>query len=205
MIGAIADSENGVHSGAVYVYFLDDEKWHLHSKLKPKDLRPEDFFGSSISISGQYALVGAGGPHTQKDSQPGAAYVYKYDGKEWNQQVKLVGSFSKKGNHFGHPVKIRGNHIIVGAPGDSRNGYNSGAAYVFENIDDFWKELSILYASDASVMDVFGYSVSITENYAVVGAHWEDERGWNAGAVYVFRNQEAAWNEEAKLTAKHGS
>ena len=68
----------------------------------------------------------------------------------------------------------------------------------------FLTEAKKLTASDAQPGDLFGVSVAVNGDTAVVGAHFEDAAGTNAGAAYVFqRNQGGAdnWCEVKKLTA----
>ena len=48
-------------------------------------------------------------------------------------------------------------------------------------------ELQKLLASDAKAGDVFGQSVAIIGDTAVVGAPFEDAGGSTAGAAYVFQ------------------
>ena len=65
-------------------------------------------------------------------------------------------------------------------------------------------EVKKLLASDAQAGDVFGYSVAVSGDTAVVGAMWEDAGGADAGAAYVFQRDEGGagdWGEVTKLTA----
>ena len=58
-----------------------------------------------------------------------------------------------------------------------------------------------LTASDAASYDYFGYSVAISGNLAIVGAHRDDDTSNGSGSAYVFRREGANWVEEVKLTA----
>ena len=65
-----------------------------------------------------------------------------------------------------------------------------------------------IVASDGSEEDSFGKSVAISGDYAIVGAYWDDDNGFNSGAAYIFyRHQGGAnnWGEVAKLTAGDGA
>jgi hypothetical protein len=87
-------------------------------------------------------------------------------------------------------VSISGDYAIVGAYAeDAAGAINTGAAYIFyrnEDGNDNWGEVTKLTASDAEAHDNFGYSVSISGYYAIVGARYEDAGGTNAGAAYLF-------------------
>jgi hypothetical protein len=121
--------------------------------------------------------------------------------------LKLVASDTADNTSFGMSVAVDGDLAIVGAPGDDVNGSNSGAAYIFSRDLgglDGWGQLKKLVASDADIDDIFGVSVDISGDYAVVGAAAEDGAGTDRGAAYVFyRNQGGpdAWGQVKKLTA----
>ena len=70
-----------------------------------------------------------------------------------------------------------------------------------------FNEIKKLLASDAEAFDIFGVSVAVSGNTAVVAASREGTGGFEAGAVYVFeRNKGGAdnWGEVKKLTASDG-
>ncbi len=63
--------------------------------------------------------------------------------------------------------------------------------------------------ADGAMYDWFGYSVSVSGDILVVGAHQATVSGnWKQGAAYVFtRNQGGAdaWGQVARLTAADGA
>ena len=75
---------------------------------------------------------------------------------------------------------------FIGAIGDDDNAYNSGSAYVFERSGNTWHQVAKLTATDGDNQDLFGLSVSISSGYAIVGAPFNDEDGYNFGAAYIF-------------------
>ncbi|MCX6571294.1 MAG: FG-GAP repeat protein [Candidatus Aminicenantes bacterium] len=121
--------------------------------------------------------------------------------------LKLVASDTADNTSFGMSGDVDGDLAIVGAPGDDVNGTNSGAAYIFSRDLgglDGWGQIKKLVASDAAADDLFGVSVDISGDYAVVGAVAEDGAGTGRGAAYIFyRNQGGAdnWGQVKKLTA----
>ena len=58
-----------------------------------------------------------------------------------------------------------------------------------------------LTASDASASDLFGRSVSISGDCAIVGANGDDDAGDGSGSAYIFVRIGSVWAEQAKLTA----
>jgi hypothetical protein len=179
-------------------------------KLTASDAEDDDFFGWSVSISGDFAIVGAwdeDGAGTDR----GAAYVFyrNHGGTDtWGEVTKFTASDAEDGDYFGGSVSISGDYAIVGAAFEDGAGADRGAAYVFNQNQggtDMWGQVAKLTASDAGDGDWFGHSVSISGDYAIVGA-WREDGVTNAdrGAAYVFyRNQGGtdSWGQVAKLTA----
>ena len=56
-------------------------------------------------------------------------------------------------------------------------------------------------AGDPDTDDLFGYSVSISGDYAVAGAYANNDAGGNSGSVYAFNLSSGSWSQQAKLTA----
>ena len=98
-------------------------------------------------------------------------------------------------------MTISGDTAVVGAILDDDNGSASGSAYVFTRTGTTWTEEAKLTASDAAFDDVFGESVTVSGDTAVVGAPGDDDAGTNSGSAYVFTRGGSTWTQQAKLTA----
>eukprot|EP01084_Bolivina_argentea_P242252 406463_1 len=99
--------------------------------------------------------------------------------------LKLVAGDGNAKDYFGRSVSIAQNYALIGAYGDDDKGSNSGAAYIFEMKNNEWVEIAKLVAGDGNAEDYFGYSVSIAQNYALIGAYGDDDKGSNSGAAYI--------------------
>ncbi len=77
---------------------------------------------------------------------------------------------------------------------DSDNSHSSTQAN--------WFEVQKLLASDGADSNYFGYSVSISGDYAIIGSHCDDSA---RGSAYVFKRSGSSWSQEAKLVASDGS
>jgi len=116
-------------------------------------------------------------------------------------------------SNFGFSVAISGDYAIIGAPYADPDGLSSaGEAYIFyrnQGGDNNWGQIAVLNASERSIDSFFGYSVSISGDYAVSGAYAADPGGLSsAGQVNVFyRNQggDNNWGEIATLNASDKS
>ena len=207
VVGASGDDENGEDSGAAYVFGRDQggpDSWGQIVKIIALDGSPHDHFGGSVAIDDQTIAVGA--PYIDA----GATYVFGMDHGgpgTWGQTAKITAADGESGDAFGLRVATSGDTIVVGAPQDDDNGSRSGSAYIFErNVggSGLWEQSAKLTASDGAIFHVFGFSVSIQDDIAVIGAPSDDFVGDNTGSAYVFeRDQGGAgtWGEVTKLTA----
>lgn len=121
------------------------------------------------------------------------------------QEQLLLASDGVSTDYFGRSVAVDGDTMIVGANGDDGTGVAEGSAYVFTRSLGTWTQQAKLTASDAGAEDYFGSSVDIDGDTVVVGAVGDDDRGANAGAVYVFMRSGTTWSQQAKLTASDGA
>jgi hypothetical protein len=143
------------------------------------------------------------------------------------QEVYVKSSNSGVSDAFGSAVAISGDTMVVGAPNECSNaaGVNgnqtsesalqAGAAYVFVRNGNTWTQQAYLKASNTGAYDSFGWSVAISGDTIVVGAHLEDSdsttvngsgsnnNAANAGAAYVFTRSGVAWTQQAYLKASN--
>jgi uncharacterized protein (TIGR03437 family) len=177
LIGA---PEKTASLGAAYVFVESGGVWSVQPQLFASDGQVQDQFGSSVSLSGNTAVIGASG-------NGGVAYVFGLSGGVWNQQQELAPSDPAENDLFGASVSLSGNTILVGAYG---NNNNQGAAYVFALSGGTWSQQQKLIASAAIE---FGWSVSLSGNTAVIGAAGSD------GVAHVFVPSGGVWTEQQEL------
>ena len=201
LIGTNFDDDVGSNSGSVYVFtrpssdgtFTQQYKLHAHDKM------PNDNFGTSVSLYGDTALIGA-----TKDDPPsnsGSVYVFTRsvpDGtfEKYEEQPKLHANDPESGDYFGSSVSLHGDTALIGAIGVGDNVASPikndvGSVYVFTRSSTdggTFTQQSKLHANDAAVSDQFGRSVSLHGDTALIGA-WKDDdnRKQDSGSVYVFK------------------
>ncbi len=130
VVGAWADDGAGFDSGSAYVFVRSGSVWTQQQKLTASDAAAQDFFGYSVSLSGDTALIGA--PYDDGAGfDSGSAYVFVRSGGVWTQQQKLTASDAAVGDGFGWSVSLAGGTAIVGAVWDDAPAESSGSAYVF--------------------------------------------------------------------------
>ncbi len=194
LIGANGRDDTAPNAGAAYVYRLDNRTWVEEAMLTASDAAASDLFGSSVSLDGERALIGA----YQKNDETGAAYVFRLENGTWTEEAKLTASDGADNDWFGFSVSLDGDRAAVGAYLDDDDGSGSGAVYIFRRDGSTWVQEDKLTASDAAPGDRFGESVSLSGDRVLIGA-WGF--GGSSGAAYVFRRDGNAWVEEDKLTA----
>ncbi len=204
LVGAHCDDDNGGESGSAYIFVRDGDEWVQEAKLTADDGAERDYFGWSVSLSGDRALVGAYGDDDNGD-RSGSAYIFVRDGDEWTQEAKLTADDGEAYDYFGWSVSLSGDRALVGASGDNDNGGGSGSAYIFVRDGDEWTQEAKLTAEDGEAYDHFGNSVSLSGDRALVGAYFDDYNGDQSGSAYVFIHEEGEWVQEAKLTAEDGA
>jgi hypothetical protein len=204
LVGASLDDDQGVMSGSAYAFVKDGAgNWVEEAKLIPADSTANTLFGASIVFDGQTAVIGAS-HDDQLAIDSGAAYVFKRDSNgNWLEHAKLKASDASYSTLFGSAVSQSGAQVIIGSYWDNQQATRAGAAYVFaEDASGVWSEQAKLIASDATGDDIFGFDVSLSGDYAVIGAYGHDHFGNNAGAAYVFnRDSNGNWTEQVELSA----
>ena len=164
----------------------------LHTLDNPNayDTSAGDYFGYSVSICESYTIVGAYQEDDAGGSASGKAYIFdNSDGTLLHTLDNPNAYGTSAGDYFGKSVSICESYAIIGAYGeDDAGGTTSGKAYIFDNSDGtLLHTLDNPNAYDTSAGDYFGYSVSISESYAIIGAYGEDDAGGaGSGKAYIF-------------------
>ena len=104
-----------LQKGAAHVFRFDGKDWIEEAKLVGEDAVPGDAVGSSVSLDGNRALVGAHNHALSGLTSTGAAYVFQYDGSQWSQSHKLFPSNPDTFGHFGLTASLDGSVALVGA------------------------------------------------------------------------------------------
>ena len=162
-------------AGRAYVFTKRAGSWKQVAELKGDDTVARDYFGYSVAISENTAIVGS-----YNHADAGRAYVFTKRSGRWEQVAELSGSDTAAGDYFGYSVAVSGTTIVVGAQDHARS---AGRAYVFTKRSGRWKQVAELKGSGTGAHDYFGYSVAVSGTTAVVGA---DGYARQAGRAYVF-------------------
>ncbi|MCB1232568.1 MAG: hypothetical protein KDN19_20135, partial [Verrucomicrobiae bacterium] len=163
LVGEPRNSDVASVAGAVHLY--DARTGRYLRKLTASDGEADDRFGTSVSLEGDVAIIGAPGDG-DLGFEAGAVYVFNV--RTGTQLAKLTAADGTDSDWFGDSVSLSGNLALIGAPQDDAAGNFSGSAYVFELLTG--SQLVKLIGSNSQPFDEFGYSVSLSGNLALVGA-----------------------------------
>ena len=206
VIGAFNDDDKTTNAGAVYVYKNNSGTWIKDAKLIPDNGQSSDNFRYSVSIHGNYIIVGSRYFDYNSLSNSGSAYIFKKEGDKWIKKTQLNHSSLKASDYFGESVAISSNYAIIGAFSHAVSQEDQGAAYIFKRTNETWSYVDKLYNNNnPNSSDYFGYAVAITDNYAIVGERYDDDKGSNTGSAYIYKRNENTWTLQKKLYANNAN
>ncbi|HOE38122.1 MAG TPA: MBG domain-containing protein [Bacteroidales bacterium] len=185
------------------------QNWSETIKIVPSDRSKSSYFGQSVDVYENFAVVGtpfdklganSGDPSL---TNCGSAYILENVDGNWQIIQKICANDRVQQSKFGASVAIWGDYIAVGATGKSEASYNSlGVVYVFKNNAGVWTQVNKLLPSDPESYCGFGGSIDMENNKLVVGAeNKKNGDNYNVGAAYVFELINDSWNFSQKLMA----
>ncbi|RZL41470.1 MAG: T9SS type A sorting domain-containing protein [Pedobacter sp.] len=202
------------NAGSAVIYKKLDGVWILVQKIVASDRSSTDYFGSAVSILGEFLIIGAYYNETDEFGNnnlngAGAAYIFKMDAMgTWNQIQKIVALQRSNNGLFGTRVLLSGEYAFIGCNQDNYDStgtspiLHSGAVYSFKrNIDGVWLPFQKIVASDRAADKWFGIAIAINGNQLIVGSVNESvTTSQSAGAAYLFqKNSDDTWTETQKI------
>ena len=116
--------------------------------------------------------------------------------------AEIVSSDGAASDYFGKVLAMSddGNILAVSAYYDDDQGDNSGSVYIFnKTAAGAWEETQKLNASDGSVDDNFGFSLTFAGESLAISTYQQNNR---TGAVYIYdQSATGDWQESQKLLA----
>lgn len=191
-------------SGASYVYQRSGSTWSISAMFKAAFADASDYFGHALSLhhdrmvvsvpyddSSHTSIFPAGFVDDASKSDSGAAYVYKFDGANWNREAYIKPLNSNGGDNFGWSVSLSGTLLAISAhledsssttisyPGptdasEDEGASNAGAVYVYKWDGANWTQEAYIKAPNAEAFDYFGQAISLDGNKLAVAASGED-------------------------------
>ena len=198
--GCPGDNSNA--GAAALIHTNNDWSTATITSLTLGFLEKGDRFGESVALDQFNRTVFVGAPFfTNNTTIPHAGNLWVMD-LDSNFTITSTTHLEVRTAeaHFGASVATKGDSLIIGVP---------GAGFVElhkQSPNGSWPFVTQLFPGDGAPGDMFGYSVAIDGDKAVVGAPLNDNaKGTDAGAAYVFvRGSNGTWTQQQKLIASDG-
>jgi len=195
----LIDEQKGIFDNGIYYFKKPATGWINGSEdftVLPNDPNTDDDnYGFSVSIDGNYAVVGA----THYHNKTGCAYVLHFNGREWITLGRLTASDGDYYDELGYSVSISANEIVIGSiNAKNKFGERGGAAYIFSKPVDGWhdmNETAKIVSNDGRSNDAYGASVDISNDQVVVGAPGHYYYNQYSGSVYVYTKPVIGWKD----------
>jgi hypothetical protein len=194
LVGGPFGSGDHPRTGIAHLFSVSDGSFEPVGRLDPPSSEADQGFGAGVDLKGGFAFVGAPGPGNL-DAPGGTVTIFGIDNASVDPQPiqVLQSGDSVVDEGFGNSLEYEAGFLIVGSQRTVGDHLGPGSAHVFERSGGTWSELSALVGSEASKADGFGGSVSISAEYAAVGAPGDGTSGPNSGSVYFYRGSSAGW------------
>jgi len=179
LVGAPLDDTGANNAGSAYLF--DATTGNLLQTFNNPTPVSGDNFGTSVSLSGNNVLVGTPFDDTGA-TNAGSAYLF--DATTGNLLQTFNNPTPGLFEFFGNSVSVSGNNVLVGAQNDDTGANNAGSAYLFDATTG--NLLQTINNPTPENDDNFGFSVSVSGNNVLVGAHRDETGATNAGSAYLF-------------------
>ncbi len=176
IIGADTYFKGGVDGGAAFIYTEDADRWHkVRTLVDPTaSAGAEDFFGFSVAIRRNVAIVGAERSGT---THLGVGYIYTKGTTGWpsTPSVTLNDPGTASNDNFGTSVAISGSAetVFVGASNaNDSGGVYTGTVSMYTKGTSGWPSTPSVTLNDPGVGATagFGNSIAVSGTTAIVGA-----------------------------------
>ena len=206
--------------GSVIVFTRTGSSWSQQQKVYASDFASSDNFSSGLAVLGDHLLVGSptdsDGPYTEQ-LYFGSVYWFQRSGGTWTQKSKFRSGDAKVNQRFGCSIAMDGSTAVIGAFLSSETvsglAYSAGQAFVFTYNGSSWVRQAVLQSPVPGPWLLFGNSVAINGNTAIIGAPGTDLPGVSdptgtkggVGRCYVFSRSGTAWSVQATLDPLNGN
>ncbi|MDZ4748563.1 MAG: FG-GAP repeat protein [Saprospiraceae bacterium] len=191
------DGPAGLNQGSVSIYHFDGSTWVFLEKIFDPDGATGDLMGGSISISGNFFIIGSSNDDGAAGLNQGSASIYHFDGSDWSFMQKLTDATGDVNDYFGNNVAISGNYTIVGSAYDNiGSNADQGSVSIYHFDGNSWFLLQKISDVNGAAEDFFGISVSISGNYIIVGASYNNvSPNLDQGSAHIFFRLGMIWQK----------
>jgi hypothetical protein len=201
------NSGANTNQGVAYIFNRSAGGWKETARLTAYDSLASDYYGGSIAISGDYAVVGAPSKKIGANVAQGKVYVYHRNGSAWTLDTAFTKFNGTTSEDFGWSVAVcayntGGAGLAIGIPYSDAAGTDKGEVWFYKKTTTSWQFVQNVIPTDLAVSDYYGSFISMDTDYVAVGAPYQDNATYsysNAGAVYIYAFGGGTWNFQQKL------
>lgn len=198
VIGSPENDDINVNAGKAFVYEKTEGQWQLVKELFFDTSDPEVQFGRTVLVKGDLIFIGIPYLNGFGTTHVGGVMVYKRGSEGWEFVNELKNDFPNSFDRLGFSLSIDNGLVAVGAPGSEDVLENSGAVYLYDNVESETFPIKKIVAPETEAVQKFGISVALTATDLFVGDIRSNVNGINQGAVFVY--DLTNYNVKAKLT-----
>tara|TARA_B100000929_G_scaffold271690_1_gene242735 strand:- start:100 stop:2727 length:2628 start_codon:yes stop_codon:yes gene_type:complete len=175
----IADRDAGLETGAVFSLVKNEESgsWEEGTVIRNTSINEDGFFGHSIDIEGDQALIGS------RNGNIAVAYTFS---EGWKESYVFSPYYFQSEGRFGFSVDLDGDYAVISSPGFN----NKGIVEIHRKSDETWERIISISNPDPVDESYFGADVSISGDEILIG-------NYNGEKSYVFHL------ENDLITLKH--
>lgn len=208
-VGAYLDDTDfgGDDAGTVTLFHRAGDGWVRGARIDAPDGQPEDWFGRSVALAGDWLLVGAPRDITSGVADTGSAYLFRFDAGAWQFVRKLVPADAAPDDAFGLALAFDGRRLVVAAPGRDDGAADRGGAYAWTLLPDGNLRFDgKLVPSGVPQDGLAGISIALQGDQLALGAPQATVEGRaGRGLVARFRWDGSAWTELEPVIAADGA
>jgi hypothetical protein len=199
----------GYNQGSVCMFRHNGSSWVSQAKLLDPTPATQEYFGTSVSVYDNRVVIGCPLDDVAGDYNEGSASIFEYNGTSWifKQKIDGIAGFQGQDFKFGYSVSMSGDYILVGAPEEDvyLQYEKQGSAWFFHYDGSSWVFSAKVYNEKEQPGDEFGYSVSLSGNYALVGTRYDDIKHYEGGSANIYKRVGSGWGDLQYVTDKMGS
>jgi uncharacterized protein (TIGR03437 family) len=186
-VGAPRDSMGlNLTQGSTYVFIHGAGGWIQEKKLIDSDGAGNDYFGHSVTVSGDTIAVGSPYAQVGGNQNQGAAILFNRIGGVWIVRQRLAARDGLDLSSFGTTLALNGDTLAVGAP-YSGPRQEQRLVYIFTRRGAVWTERQIVRVSDGSTEDAVELPLALSgDALAVGGLYYDVGDNVDQGAAFLF-------------------
>jgi hypothetical protein len=202
LVGARGAAVPAPEQGVAYVFVRGVDGWQQQARLDLPFANGFAYFGASVALAGELALVGAPGATVAAGPiSAGAAFVFAPRDDAWSLLSTLQAPQPQANSGYGFSVAADAEHLLIGAFQDGFAG--QGAAFVYRAGDRVLD--GELRAAAAQPGESLGIAVALRNGTALLGAPGYDlGSAFGVGTVRTFERGARRWVEAEQWFAADG-